>query len=140
VNVTSDAITQLSTMHSPAEIAYLRALLYYIFDTSNTLHEEVYAIKSTDAINLASARGVSITKTAGEAAIDSFIREGWLEKSRNGFITLGERGLLELKGYLTGMFNDGEEEGEEGVVGDKIRTCHACQEIITKVSILSVSC
>ena len=73
-----------------------------------------------------------MTKTAAEAALHDFIREGWLEKSRNGFFTITERGLLELKGYITEMFTDMDEEEGGGRV-DKLRTCHACQEIITKV-------
>ena len=106
-----------------------------MFDTANSVHEEVFAIRSTEAINLSSSVGVGLTKTAGEAAIDTFIREGWLEKSRAGFISLSERGLLELRSYLTDMFNDVDEEGE--TTSDKIRTCHACQEIITKVTFSS---
>jgi hypothetical protein len=133
VNTTSDAFSQLATTHTPSEIAYLRALLAAMFDTANSVHEELFAIRSTEATNLSSVQGVGLTKTAGDAAVDAFILEGWLEKSRSGFISLSERGLLELKGYLMEMFNDLEEEGEETVRSDKIRTCHACQEIITKV-------
>jgi non-structural maintenance of chromosomes element 1 len=117
----------------------MRGLLEAIFDTSNSLHEEIFAIRSTDASNLCSRH--YLTKTAGELAVQTFIREGWLEKSPNGFITLSERGLLELKGYLMQTYNDmdeGEdEEGGEGGRVDKMRTCHACQEIITKVSPLN---
>jgi hypothetical protein len=102
-----------------------------MFDTSNSVHEEIYAIRSTDAVNLSSSQGVASTKTAGEAAIDAFIREGWLEKSRAGFITLSPRGLLELRGYLLEMFSD---EGEEGDARtDKIKSCHVCAEIVTQV-------
>jgi len=133
VNTTSDSLTQLATIHTPSEIAYFRTLLTAIFDTSNSIHEEVFAVKSTDASNLSSAQGVGMTKTAAEAAMHNFIREGWLKKSRNGFITITERGLLELKEYLMEMFNDMDEEGGGRV--DKLRTCHACQEIITKVSL-----
>jgi hypothetical protein len=133
VNTTSDSITQLATTHNASEIAYFRTLLSAIFDSSNSLHEEVFAVKSTDALNLSSAQGVSMTKTAAEAALHDFLREGWLEKSRNGFFTITERGLLELKGYITEMFTDMDEEESGGRV-DKLRTCHACQEIITKVT------
>src|SRR5579862_150303 len=106
VNTTSDSLTQLATIHTPSEIGYFRTLLTAIFDTSNSIHEEVFAVKSTDASNLSSAQGVGMTKTAAEAAMHNFIREGWLKKSRNGFITITERGLLELKEYLMEMFND----------------------------------
>jgi hypothetical protein len=132
VNTTSDSFSQLATTHSPSEIAYFRTLLNAIFDTVNSVHEEVFAIRSTDAANLSSAQGVGLTKTAGEAAIQKFIRDGWLEKSRHGFYSVSERGLLELQGYLNEMFNDVDEEGQ-GETSNKIRTCHACQEIVTKV-------
>lgn len=119
-------------MYSPSEIAYFRTLLNAIFDTVNSVHEEVFAIRSTEAANLSSSQGVGLTKTAGEAAIQKFAREGWLEKSRGGFYSVSERGLLELKGYIMEMFNDPEDEAE-GERSTKIRTCHACQEIVTKV-------
>ena len=135
MNTTSDSFSQLATSHSPSEIAYLRVLLAAMFDSANSLHEEVFAIRSTEATNLTSSQGVGLTKTAGESVIDKLIREGWLEKSRAGFISLSERGLLELKGYLMETFNDIEGDGDSGLRVDRIRTCHACQEIITKVRI-----
>jgi hypothetical protein len=116
----------------------MRTLLIAIFDTSNSVHEEVFAVRSTEASNLCSRNGHGLTKTAGEAAIQAFIREGWLEKSRNGFITVTERALLELKGYVMEMFNDIDDDGEEGGRVDKMRTCNGCQEIVTKVCPLSV--
>jgi hypothetical protein len=85
-----------------------------------------------EATNLSSSRGVNLTKTAGETALHNFIREGWLERSRGSFISLTERALLELKGCLLEMFSD-LEEGETGTRVDRIRNCHACQEIITMV-------
>jgi len=110
----------------------MRAILAAIFETANSLHEEVFAIRMSEAINLSSSPGVGLTKTAGEATIDQLIQEGWLVKSRAAFITLSERGLLELKGYLTGTFNDIEDE-ESGARINNIRTCYGCHEIITKV-------
>lgn len=102
-----------------------------MFYTNNSVHEEVFAIRSTEAVNLSSTQGVGLTKTAGEAVIHTFIKEGWLEKSRTGFISLSELGLLELRGYLTEMFDDVEEGQTRSEKG--IRACHACQEIITQV-------
>lgn len=103
-----------------------------MFDTANSTHEEVFAIRSSEAINLSSTQGVGLTKTAGEAAIHAFIKEGWLGKSRAGFISLSERGLLELRSYLTETFDDVSEEGETRTE-KRIRNCHACQEIVTQV-------
>lgn len=102
------------------------------------MHEEIYAVRSTEAANLSPSQGVGLTKTAGEAALDAFMREGWFVKSRAGFITLTPRGLLELRGYLLAMFND---EGEEGDArNDKIKSCHVCSEIVTQVSTTILDC
>jgi len=86
----------------------------------------------SEAVNLSSVRGVGLTKTAGEACVEQFIQEGWLVRSRAGFVTLTERGIMELKGYLTETFNEIEDE-EAGTRTNYIKTCYGCQEIITKV-------
>jgi len=115
----------------------MRTILVAIFDTANSLHEEAFAIRSTDALNLTSAQGVGLTKMAGEQAINQFIREGWLERSRAGFLSLSERGLLELREYLEETFNEVEEDeegNEDARQTDKIRKCHTCSEILTKVT------
>jgi DNA-binding transcriptional regulator PaaX len=137
VNTTSDAFSQLATVHSASEIAYFRVLLNAIFDTANSVEEEIFAIRSMDAAYLTSSPGVGLTKSAGETALQKFVREGWLDKSRAGFYSLSERGLLELKGYLLEMFNDPDEE-TDGDRSEYIRTCHACQEIVTKVSLFVI--
>jgi len=138
VNTTSDPFTQLATTHSPSQIAYFRALVAAICDSANDVHEEVYAIKTTDAINLSSEEGVGLTKTAGTAAIDSFIREKWLEKSTRGFISLSERALMELQVYLFETFNEVDDEDGEGARRiENLHVCHACQEIVTKVCLSS---
>ena len=115
----------------------MRTILVAIFDAANSLHEEAFAIRSTDALNLTSAQGVGLTKMAGEQAINQFIREGWLERSRAGFLSLSDRGLLELREYLEETFNEVEEdeEGNENVrQTDRIRKCYTCREILTKVT------
>jgi non-structural maintenance of chromosomes element 1 len=81
---------------------------------------------------LTSSQGVGLTKAAGEACVEQFIQEGWLTKSPAGFVTLSERGLMELKGYLIATFNDIEDE-EGGARTNYVKTCYGCQEIITKV-------
>jgi len=134
VNTTSDPLAELATIHSPSEIAYFRALVAAICTSANDLHEEVYAIKTTDAINLSSDNGVGLTKTGGTVAIDSFIREQWLEKSSKGFISLSERSLLELQAYLLDTFNDVEgDDVEGGTRTQNLHLCHACREIVTRV-------
>jgi non-structural maintenance of chromosomes element 1 len=128
-------------MHSPSEIAFMRNLLVAIFDSANSLHEEVYAVKTIDAINMASAPGVGITRSAAENLIDTFVQDGWLVHSKGGFVTLSERGLLELRDYLIETFNDVEEEEEEEEEvsrGNSIKQCRACEEIVTRV--LSYGC
>lgn len=52
VNTTSDAITQLATIHSPDEIAFVKRVLDYIFTDACTTRAEVYAISGMDATNL----------------------------------------------------------------------------------------
>jgi len=135
----SDAFTQLATNHSPSEIAFMRELLAAIFESANTLHEEVYAVRSIDAINLCSVPGVGLTRTQAENLLETFVQDGWLIRSRAGFVTLSERGLLELRDYLIETFNDveGEEAEMEGHSQSAcIKQCRACEEIVTMVCVL----
>ncbi|KAI9738731.1 MAG: hypothetical protein M1834_008236 [Cirrosporium novae-zelandiae] len=138
VNTTSDDLTQLATSHSPDEIAFVKRMLDAMFETHNTLRNEIMAITTMQAINLAkehrpdsqatqSSRG--LTQSEAEAVVDDLVDEGWFEKSRKGFLTLSARGLMELRGWLIDTYNDEEDEDDGGHV--KIKTCEACKEIIT---------
>ncbi|KAE8836825.1 hypothetical protein HRS9122_06980 [Pyrenophora teres f. teres] len=53
VNNASDPLTQQATRFSPTEIAYIRRLLDFMFDTNNTSIREVMAVSELQASNLA---------------------------------------------------------------------------------------
>lgn len=143
VNTTSDALTQVATIHSSDEIGYVKRLFDEMFDANNTERREAMCIAGKDALNLVRAgrremqqtqqNGESQTKfnlTAHEAEVllSKLVAEGWLEKSAKGFYSLSPRGLMELKGWLVETYNDEENEVR------KIKSCEACKEIITVVS------
>jgi len=144
VNTTSDALTQVATIHSSDEIGYVKRLFDEMFDANNTERREAMCIAGKDALNLVRAgrretqqtqqNGESQTKfnlTAHEAEVllSKLVAEGWLEKSAKGFYSLSPRGLMELKGWLVETYTDEENEVR------KIKSCEACKEIITVVSI-----
>ncbi|KAK5957014.1 hypothetical protein OHC33_001383 [Knufia fluminis] len=139
VNTTSDALTQVATIHTSDEIGYVKRLFDEMFDANNTERREAMCIAGKDALNLVRAgrretqtqqNGESQTKfnlTAHEAEIllSKLVAEGWLEKSAKGFYSLSPRGLMELKGWLVETYNDEENDIR------KIKSCEACKEIIT---------
>lgn len=146
VNTTSDALTQIATIHSSDEIGFVKRLFDEMFDANNTERREAMCIAGKDALNLVRAgrretqtqqNGESLTKfnlTAHEAEVllSKLVAEGWLEKSAKGFYRLSPRGLMELKGWLVETYNDEENEIR------KIKFCEACKEIMTVVSVLAV--
>jgi non-structural maintenance of chromosomes element 1 len=144
VNTVSDQFTQLATVHSPDEIAYIKRVLDAMFEKHNTQSREVMAVSSMDAVKLhrpprdrnsaVSINGDStqstsgITMKAAEEVLSSLLREGWFERSRSGSYTLSPRGLMELRGWLRETYNDDEAEESEW---QPIKDCNACKEIIT---------
>ncbi|CAK3827460.1 related to DNA repair Nse1 [Lecanosticta acicola] len=165
VNTTSDAMTQMATVHGADEIAFVKRVLDCMFEEKNDSEAaEVMAVKGTEALNLRKAergrgrgrRGSGPTQqpdgsTNGNAAditmhqadlmLQSMVAEGWFELSENGYYSLSQRGVLELKDWLVKTYDDAddeeeeEEEEEEGGGGDpahkKIKSCSACRQIIT---------
>jgi hypothetical protein len=144
-NTTSDPLTQLATVHSPDEIAYVKKLLDAMFDGQNNKGKrEAMCLSGIEAIQVGRAEkrretqnGNATQSSAGmlgardaEAMLDKMLDEGWLEKSRAGFYSLSPRALMELKGWLVDTYNDEDEDGERR---QKIKFCHACKEIITVV-------
>lgn len=152
VNKTSDAMTQLATRFSAAEIAYIRRLLDAMFDTYNTPTRETMAVKQLDANNLAKPRrnrqsqaaGMSmldedgqsqapdpgITLAEADGVLDTLIKEGFLQVSRAGYYSLAPRALMELHAYLKETYNEAaEDEDEEATI--RIRDCEGCKEIVT---------
>ncbi|KAF2828884.1 hypothetical protein CC86DRAFT_199400 [Ophiobolus disseminans] len=145
VNKTSDALTQLATKFSPAEIAYIRRVLDAMFETNNTHTREVMALKHTEASNLARPRrnrqsqinadedatqttdaGISIPEA--DLVLTSLVHSSFLQKSRAQYFSLAPRALMELRGYLKETYND-PPFSDDPVI--RIRDCEGCREIVT---------
>lgn len=150
VNTTSDALTQLATTYSADEIAFVKRVLDYMFETNNTIRTEAMCITSMQAMQLAKAgsaesqrreSGVqagasqNLTLRDAETMLGRLIDEGWLEKSDKGFYSLSPRALMELKGWLCETYNDDEEAADdEDGPRIRIKMCKACGDIVTVVS------
>ncbi|KAI5815195.1 DNA repair protein Nse1 [Pyronema omphalodes] len=157
VNINPDTIIQGATHHSADEIAFFRRLLDAMFETNNQYKAEVMAVSSNEALNLnknprvqptqingedgdqtqstGEGQGPGLTMKQAQEALEMFVDEGWLRKSRAGWYTLAPRGLLELSYYLQQTYND-EADPEESEDPDtppikRIKDCFACREIIT---------
>ena len=150
VNTTSDALTQMATIHSADEIAFVKRVLDAMFDTYNTQRAEIMAVTSMQALRLAKppsdgnrresgaqsqAANAGLTMSQAERAMDSLVAEGWFELSTHGFYSLSPRALMELRGWLLDTYNDqpddDEEDEEEEELHTKIKFCQACKEIVT---------
>lgn len=151
VNTTSDPQTQLATSLTADEVAYVKRVIDAMFDTH--AGREVFAVKSTEAISLAkvarqgrdSGVGMSNGETQGaqsqggnasnismpraEAVLEQMCEGEWFERSDAGYIGLGVKGLMELKGWLRETYDD----PDEGDDGKRIRSCGACKDIVTVV-------
>lgn len=142
VNTTSDPLTQLATIHTPDQIAFLKRVLDYMFDTNNTRLCEGMVITHIQAANLArpsagerhrresgnedSQGGAvgALSMTEAETMVQHLLSEGWLEKSTKDFISLTPRGLMELRHWLVNEYNEERQ---------RIKFCAACRDIMTVV-------
>nr|POF04205.1 non-structural maintenance of chromosomes element 1 like [Quercus suber] len=154
VNTTSDALTQMSTSRSADEIAFLKRMLDFMFETVNTWRAEVMAVTSMQALRLAKVPAVEgrreadgamagtqggtqhagLTTTQADRVLHALRNEGWLERSKNGFYSLSPRALMELKGWLVDTYNthgDAEDDDDDDEGHEKIKFCQACREIVT---------
>ncbi|KAF4553687.1 Nse1 non-SMC component of SMC5-6 complex-like protein [Elsinoe fawcettii] len=140
VNTTSDPITQLATMHSADEIAFLKRVLDQMFE-GNSRKREVYAITRDQGVQLARGSGTQVegqstsalTLKQAEQVLDALVEEGWLEKSKKGFCRLSPRALMELRIWLVEAYNEAAAEGsedEEQERVERVRFCHGCREIV----------
>ncbi|KAH7401118.1 Nse1 non-SMC component of SMC5-6 complex-domain-containing protein [Phaeosphaeria sp. MPI-PUGE-AT-0046c] len=153
VNKTSDLPTQLATKYSAAEIAYIRRVLDYMFDTNNTTVREVLAIKHAEASQLARVRrsrqsqatqiaedgveggtqisdpGISIQEA--DTLLTSLVQESFFQKSNKGYYSLAPRALMELRAYLKETYNEPPSApgADDAVV--RIHDCEGCREIVT---------
>ncbi|KAJ5798395.1 uncharacterized protein N7503_007691 [Penicillium pulvis] len=146
VNTTSDSLTQLATTYSADEIAFVKRLLDFMFDTNNTRICEGMVITPMQSLNLRSSAEAnrrrstnatqqtqggatqSLTLTQAENMMKHLVEEGWLEKSRKDYFSLTPRALMELRGWLISEYND---EMESGRKMNRIKFCSACKDIIT---------
>lgn len=150
---------QLATIHTADEISFLKRLLDAMFETYNTIRQEICAITSMQAMKLAKppiedrretqdgsttqgSSGQGLTLLQAEKTLQSLVDEGWFEKSRKGFYTLSPRALMELRGWLLETYNSVDSEDEDGVENriNKVKVCVACKEILTSVSMISLLC
>ncbi|KAF2761316.1 hypothetical protein EJ05DRAFT_524638 [Pseudovirgaria hyperparasitica] len=146
VNTASDPLTQLATTRSPDELAFVKRCLDAMFETYNTRSREVLAVSRVQGLNLARGRGgggrgslgatqatqgsagAGLTMGQAERVLDEMVSEGWFEESEAGFVSLGTRALVELRGWLVDTYNevlegDGDEGGGEGVVRVRGQRC-----------------
>lgn len=149
VNTTSDALTQMATIHTADEIAFVKRVLDAMFDTHNTPRAEVMAVTSMQALKLAKppnagnrresgtqsqAAQAGLTMSQAEKVLGNLVEEGWFELSTRSFYSLTPRALMELRGWLIDTYNDQapeEDEDEEEEPHEKIKFCQACKEIVT---------
>jgi hypothetical protein len=149
VNTTSDPLTQLATNYSADEIAFVKRVLDFMFDTNNRRRCEGMVITQMQAVQLAKAGGdrrrstnvgtqqeggaaQNLTMTQAQDMMKSLMSEGWFEKSRKGYLSLTPRALMELRTWLVSTYNDDEEDGRR-TKAYRIKFCAACKDIITVV-------
>ncbi|KAI0394742.1 Nse1 non-SMC component of SMC5-6 complex-domain-containing protein [Xylariaceae sp. FL0594] len=148
VNTTSDPMTQLATLHSPDEIAFVKRVIDAMFENYNTPRMEALCLNDMQANKLRlpkrpeiedaemddgeeqaqtqSMKGLKSSEV--ESVMQSMVDEGWFECSRDGFYCLSTRALLELRSWLIDSYNDPEAEDGEW---QRIKFCEACKDIVT---------
>ncbi|KAK5636099.1 hypothetical protein RRF57_011811 [Xylaria bambusicola] len=146
VNTTSDALTQLATLHSPDEIAFVKRVIDAMFEKYNTPRMEALCLDEMQANKLrvpprpdnddeAMENGETqnqppkgLKSSEVETVMRSMVDEGWFERSHEGFYYLSSRALLELRSWLLESYNDPDaEEGE----WQRVKFCEACKDIVT---------
>ncbi|KAI1499313.1 RING-like domain-containing protein [Biscogniauxia marginata] len=151
VNTTSDPMTQLATLHTAEEIAFIKRVIDAMFEKYNSPRMEVMCLDEMQANKLRTAprraddedeemrdgedpaqpqtqalRGLKPSEA--EAVMRSMVDEGWFERSREGLYSLSPRALMELRSWLVESYNDPDaEEGE----WQRVKFCEACREIVT---------
>lgn len=152
INSTSDSLTQLATKFTPGEIAYIRRLLDYMFETSNSGKREIMAIKHTEASQLArpsrrnrqsqmngngedgdysQAQDMGISIQEADDVLDALVNELFFQQSSAGYFSLAPRALMELRTYLKETYNEAADDAEDGIETIRIHDCEGCREIVT---------
>ncbi|KAI1126296.1 Nse1 non-SMC component of SMC5-6 complex-domain-containing protein [Nemania abortiva] len=150
VNTTSDPMTQLATLHSADEIAFVKRVIDAMFEKYNTPRMEALCLDEMQANKLRvpprqendeddveiengepqpqtqAPKGLKSSEV--ETMMRSMVDEGWFERSRDGFYYLSPRALLELRSWLIESYNDPDaEEGE----WQRVKFCEACKDVVT---------
>lgn len=118
VNRKGDAIAQIATEYTAAEIAYFKAIIDLIMTAPN----ESFSVSSLAALREIQAikPKTNMTKTQAEVVLASFVAKNWLLKSKRGRYSLSTRTMLELLPYLKAKYQD------------DILECTICFEILTR--------
>jgi hypothetical protein len=148
VNTTSDPMTQLATLHTADEIAFVKRVIDAMFEKYNTPRMEALCLDEmqanklrvpprpeNDDVELENGETQALTQLSKglkssevESMMRSMVDEGWFERSREGFYYLSPRALLELRSWLIESYNDPDaEEGE----WQRVKFCEACKDIVT---------
>ncbi|KAI1079535.1 putative DNA repair protein Nse1 [Whalleya microplaca] len=148
INTTSDPMTQLATLHSAEEIAFVKRVIDAMFEKYNSPRMEVMCLDEMQANKLRTAPRIvsedvdmeegesqpqtqslkGLKPSEAEAMMRSMVDEGWFERSRDGFYSLSPRALMELRSWLVESYNDPDAEEAEW---QRIKFCEACKEIVT---------
>ncbi|KAI1269018.1 Nse1 non-SMC component of SMC5-6 complex-domain-containing protein [Xylariaceae sp. FL1019] len=147
VNTTSDPMTQLATLHTPDEIAFVKRVIDAMFEKYNTPRMEAICLDDMQANKLRVPPAPSDQDLEGdenaevqtqiskglrssevETMMRSMVAEGWFECSREGFYYLSPRALMELRSWLIESYN--EPDAEEGE-WQRVKFCQACREVVT---------
>ncbi|KAI1881208.1 hypothetical protein JX265_000034 [Neoarthrinium moseri] len=148
VNTTSDPLTQLATLHTADEIAFVKRILDSMFEKYNTQRMEVMCVDSIQAnkcrnvprpdldesvldreASQAQSQSLKGLKSSEvEAVMAAMVDEGWFEKSGNSFYGLAPRALMELRTWLIESYNDPDAGADEW---QRVKFCEACKEIVT---------
>lgn len=152
VNTTSDPMTQLATLHTPDQIAFVKRVIDGMFEKYNTPRMEVMCVDSMQAnkfrhaprqdadesmavdgeeptqASIQSGAVKGIRSTEASELLKAMVMEGWFEKDREGFYSLSPRALLELRVWLVDAYNEPDAAPDEW---QRIKFCEACKEIVT---------
>jgi len=156
VNTQSDPATQMATTLTPDELSFVKRVLDAIFDTYNSQRMEKMCVTKAEVLKLshpprnrprpssdAASSGADPAALAQQMApsadkglrhsdVERVIRDlisgGWFEQSKEKFLTLSPRGLMELQNWLFASYND-PDVAEGG--WQRIKKCEQCKEIVS---------
>ncbi|KAJ9088302.1 hypothetical protein DSO57_1024439 [Entomophthora muscae] len=131
VNTMEDEISEQATDYIPSQLTYLDKLIEAIITAPN----EQFYVTHTEALNLvmiastqepdeetsnAQLTANNLTKAERSAFIETYVEDGWLFRTRVGYLIMGVRAILELKFKLKAQY--------EGYISD----CSLCEAPITQ--------